>query len=133
VTLLFRGAKCASGGRSRSPQAERDALEAEIEATAGQYKCNSIGGGQDDWAKKNRICYIGGMIGFKERTWRITLYKRELQPDGRVADVEIETFDEARAKVSSGDIRDSHGRLVFVTAQGKEVLSGGIAFVAREI
>jgi hypothetical protein len=73
------------------------------------------------------------MIGFKERTWRITLYKRELQPDGRVADVEIETFDEARAKVSSGDIRDSHGRLVFVTAQGKEVLSGGIAFVAREI
>ena len=49
---------------------------------------------------------LRAMIGFKERTWRITLYKRELQPDGRVADVEMETFDQARAKGTSGDIRE---------------------------
>jgi glucose/arabinose dehydrogenase len=73
------------------------------------------------------------MIGFKERTWRITLYKRELQPDGRVADVEMETFDQARAKGTSGDIREANGRLVFLTDQGKEVVSGGISFVAREL
>jgi hypothetical protein len=73
------------------------------------------------------------MIGFKERTWRITLYKREMQADGRVADVEIESFDGARPKHSSGDIHDSHGRLSFVTANGKEVLTGGVAFVAKEL
>jgi hypothetical protein len=73
------------------------------------------------------------MIGFKERTWRITLYRRELQPDGRVVDVEIETFDQVRPALPSGDIRDSHGRLQFLTAQGKEVLTGGIAFVAKEL
>jgi hypothetical protein len=76
---------------------------------------------------------LRAMIGFKERTWRITLYKRELQPDGRVADVEMETFDQARAKGTSGDIREANGRLVFLTDQGKEVVSGGIAFVAREL
>lgn len=73
------------------------------------------------------------MIGFKERTWRIALYRNELQPDGRVVDVEIETFDQARPGLPSGDIRDSHGRLQFLTAQGKEVLTGGIAFVAKEL
>jgi hypothetical protein len=72
------------------------------------------------------------MIGFQERKWRITLHKRELQPDGRVADVEIESFDDARARQPSGDIRDSHGRLSFLTTQGKEILTGGIAFIARE-
>lgn len=73
------------------------------------------------------------MIGFKERKWRITLYKRELQADGRVADIEIESFDEARAKQPSGDIHDSHGRLSFLTGNGKEILTGGIAFIAREL
>ena len=72
------------------------------------------------------------MIGFQERTWRITLYKRELQPDGRVADVEIESLEDARARQPSGDIRDSNGRLSFLTARGKEILAGGIAFIARE-
>jgi hypothetical protein len=72
------------------------------------------------------------MIGFRERTWRITLYKRELQPDGRVADVEIESFEDARARQPSGDIRDSNGRLSFLTARGTESLAGGIAFIARE-
>ena len=61
---------------------------------------------------------LRAMIGFKERTWRITLYKRELQPDGRVADVEMETFDQVRAKGSSGDIREANGRLAFLTANG---------------
>lgn len=76
---------------------------------------------------------LRAMIGFKERTWRITLYKREVQPDGRVADVEMETFDQARAKGSSGDIREANGRLAFLTASGKEVVTGGVAFVAREL
>lgn len=76
---------------------------------------------------------LRAMIGFKERTWRITLYKRELQPDGRVADIEIESFDGARAKQPSGDIHDSHGRLSFRTGNGKEILAGGIAFIAREL
>ena len=76
---------------------------------------------------------LRAMIGFKERTWRITLYKRELQPDGRVADVEMETFDQARAKGTSGDIREANGRLGFLTANGKEVVTGGVAFVAREL
>ena len=76
---------------------------------------------------------LRAMIGFKERTWRITLYKRELQPDGRVADVEMETFDQARAKGTSGDIREANGRLAFLTAKGKEVVTGGVAFVAREL
>lgn len=76
---------------------------------------------------------LRAMIGFKERTWRITLYKRELQPDGRVADVEMETFDQARAKGTSGDIREANGRLAFLTATGKEVVTGGVAFVAREL
>ena len=76
---------------------------------------------------------LRAMIGFKERTWRITLYKRELQPDGRVADVEMETFDQARAKGSSGDIREANGRLAFLTANGKEIVTGGVAFVAREL
>ncbi len=73
------------------------------------------------------------MIGFQERTWRITLYKRELQPDGRVADVEIETFDGARAKVPSSEIWDSHGRLTFLTNHGKQIIAGGIAFIAKEL
>jgi hypothetical protein len=76
---------------------------------------------------------LRAMIGFKERTWRITLYKRELQPDGRVADVEMETFDQARAKGTSADIREANGRLAFLTANGKEVVTGGVAFVAREL
>ena len=76
---------------------------------------------------------LRALFGFKERTWRITLYKRELQPDGRVADVEMETFDQARAKGSSGDIREANGRLAFLTANGKEVVTGGVAFVAREL
>ena len=76
---------------------------------------------------------LRAMIGFKERTWRITLYKRELQPDGRVADVEMETFDQALAKGTSGDIREANGRLAFLTANGKEVVTGGVAFVAREL
>jgi hypothetical protein len=76
---------------------------------------------------------LRAMIGFKERTWRITLYKRELQPDGRVVDVEMETFDQARAKGTSGDIREANGRLAFLTANGKEVVTGGVAFVAREL
>ena len=76
---------------------------------------------------------LRAMIGFKERTWRITLYKREVQPDGRVADVEMETFDQARAKGSSGDIREANRRLAFLTASGKEVVTGGVAFVAREL
>jgi hypothetical protein len=75
---------------------------------------------------------LRAMIGFKERTWRITLYKRELQPDGRVADIEIECFEGARAGQPSGDIRDEHGRLSFLTSTGKEVVSGGIAFIARD-
>jgi hypothetical protein len=45
------------------------------------------------------------MMGFKEQTWKITLYKRELQPDGRVADIEIESFDRARPKQASGHIQ----------------------------
>lgn len=73
------------------------------------------------------------MIGFKERRWKIILYKRELQPDGRVADVEIESFEDARPKQSSGEIHDSHGRLSFLTAKGKEILTGGVAFIAREL
>lgn len=56
-----------------------------------------------------------------------------MQADGRVADVEIESFDGARPKHPSGDIHDSHGRLSFVTANGKEVLTGGVAFVAKEL
>lgn len=76
---------------------------------------------------------LRAMIDFKERTWRITLYKRELQPDGRAADVEMETFDQARAKGSSGDIREANGRLAFLTANGKEVVTSGVAFVAREL
>lgn len=86
---------------------------------AGEHKANMI--------------YLAAMIGFKERRWKITLYKRELQADGRVADVEVESFEEARAKQSSGDIHDSHGRLSFLTANGKEILTGGIAFIAREL
>lgn len=85
----------------------------------GEYKANMI--------------YLPSMIGFKERTWKITLYKRELQADGRVADVEIESFDGARPKAPSGDIHDPHGRLSFVTANGKEVLTGGVAFLAKEL
>lgn len=73
------------------------------------------------------------MIGFKERTWRIALYKRELRTDGHVADVEIESFDGARPKQPSGDIHDSLGRLSFVTANGKEGLTSGAAFVAKEL
>jgi hypothetical protein len=50
-----------------------------------------------------------------------------------VADVEMETFDQARAKGTSGDIREANGRLAFLTANGKEVVTGGVAFVAREL
>jgi len=72
-------------------------------------------------------------VGFQEKRWRVTLYKRALQPDGRVADVEIETFDDARPRYPAGEIVDARGRLAFVAANGKEVLSGGMAFVAMEL
>jgi hypothetical protein len=37
-------------------------------------------------------------VGFQEKRWRVTLYKRAVQADGRVADVEIETFDDVRPR-----------------------------------
>jgi hypothetical protein len=38
-----------------------------------------------------------------------------------------------RAKSLSHDIRHARGRLSFTTAEGKEVLTGGIAFVAMQL
>ena len=73
------------------------------------------------------------MSGFRKRTRRITLYKRELQLDGRVADTEIETFDRARAKSPSRENSRYAGPLSFTTAEGKKVLTGAIAFVAKEV
>jgi hypothetical protein len=73
------------------------------------------------------------MIGFKEKAWRITLFKRERLPDGRVCDIELETFEQARAKYSSSDLIDSRGRLTFLTSEGKEVQTGGVAYIAKEL
>jgi hypothetical protein len=72
-------------------------------------------------------------VGFQEKRWRVTLYKRAVQPDGRVADVEIETFEDVKPRYPASEIVDARGRLAFMTANGKEVLSGGVAFVAKEI
>jgi hypothetical protein len=72
-------------------------------------------------------------VGFQEKRWRVTLYKRAVQGDGRVADVEIETFDDVRPRYPASEIIDARGRLAFVDARGKEVLSGGMAFVAKEL
>ena len=72
-------------------------------------------------------------VGFQEKRWRVTLFKRALQPDGRVADVELETFEDVKPRYPAGEIVDARGRLAFVTSGGKEVLSGGVAFVAKEV
>jgi hypothetical protein len=55
---------------------------------------------------------------------------RRSNPNGRVVDIELETSTR-RAKSPSHDIRDMYGRLSFRTAEGKEVRTGGIAFVAK--
>jgi hypothetical protein len=73
------------------------------------------------------------MIGFKQRRWRIVFYKRELQPDGRIADVEVSVFENAEPLFPDGDLRDKHGRIVFRTAEGKEVIAGGVAYLAEEV
>jgi hypothetical protein len=72
-------------------------------------------------------------VGFQEKRWRVTLYKRTVQPDGRVVDVEIETFEDVKPRYPASEIVDGRGRLAFMTTNGKEVLSGGVAFVAKEI
>jgi hypothetical protein len=72
-------------------------------------------------------------VGFQEKRWRVTLYRRAVQSDGRVADVEIETFDDVKPRYPASEIVDARGRLAFVTGNGKEVLSGGVAFVAKEL
>jgi len=61
--------------------------------------------------KANMICLT--MIGSKSGLGRITIYKRELQPDGRVADVEMETFDQARPKARRVTSERANGRLAF--------------------
>ena len=72
-------------------------------------------------------------IGFKPRRWRVVLYKRELRPDGRIVDVEVGVFENAEPLVPDGDLRDKHGRIVFKTGEDKEVIAGGVAYLAREI
>jgi len=67
-----------------------------------------------------------------EKRWRIIFYKREKMPDGRVVDIEIERFENARGIYSGGVLQDSHGRLRFETEDRHEVLSGGVAFIAVE-
>ncbi len=53
-------------------------------------------------------------------------------PDGRVVDIEVERFENARDIYSGGVLQDSHGRLRFETEYRREVLSGGVAFIAVE-
>jgi hypothetical protein len=72
------------------------------------------------------------MIGFAEKKYRVTLYKRDRLPGGSVCDIEIETFENAKPMAHSSGIVDAGGRLVFLTASGKEVLCGGIAYIAKE-
>lgn len=67
------------------------------------------------------------------RRWRIVFYKRQLQSDGRIADVEIAVFENARPLSPDGGLRDIHGRVVFRTDEGKEVVAGGVAFLAKEV
>jgi len=64
-------------------------------------------------------------VGFQEKPWRVRLYKRALQPDGRVADVELEPFEDVKPRCPADQIVDARGRLACVTASGKEVMSGG--------
>jgi hypothetical protein len=73
------------------------------------------------------------MMGFKERTWKITLYKRELQPDGRVADIEIESFDRARPKQASGNIQRFARSVVVCNGYREGSPHLWIAFVAKEL
>ena len=72
-------------------------------------------------------------VGFQEKRWRVTLYKRAVQADLRVTDVEIETLDDVWPRYPASEIVDARGRLAFVGANGKGGLSGGVAFVAREL
>jgi hypothetical protein len=67
------------------------------------------------------------------RRWRIVFFKRQLLPDGRVADVEIAVFENAEPLTPTGGVRDIHGRVVFRTAEGKEVVAGGVAYLAKEV
>jgi hypothetical protein len=67
------------------------------------------------------------------RRWRIVFFKRQLQSDGRIADVEIDVFEDARPMSPDGGLRDIHGRVVFRTAEGKEVVAGGVAYLAKEV
>jgi hypothetical protein len=72
------------------------------------------------------------MIGFAKRKYRVTLYKRGLFLGSSVCDIEIESLGNARPLAHSSDIVDARGRLIFLTASGKEVLCGGIAYIAKE-
>lgn len=68
---------------------------------------------------KAKPCYAPTTaVGFQEKRWRVTLYKRTLQPDGRAADVE-EVFEDVKPKYPASEIVDARGRLAFVTASGK--------------
>jgi hypothetical protein len=74
------------------------------------------------------------MIGFKEKTWRFTLFKENECRTVCVCDVELKIFEQARAKFSSnGELIDLRGRLTFLTSEGKEVHTGGVAYVAKEL
>jgi len=67
------------------------------------------------------------------RRWRVVFYKRQVQPDGRVADIEVAVFEKAVPMTPSGGLTDIHGRVVFKTAEGKEVVAGGVAYLAKEV
>ena len=58
-------------------------------------------------------------IGFKPRRWRVVFYKR--------------VFENAEPLVPDGDLRDKHGRIVFKTVEGEEVIAGDVAYLAREV
>jgi len=58
-----------------------------------------------------------------ERRWRIVFYKRGKMPHGRVVDIEIERFENARAIYSGGVLQDSHSRLRFETEDRRELMS----------
>ena len=53
-------------------------------------------------------------------------------PNGQVIDIEIERFETLVAFTYRGVLQDSQGRLHFETQDRREVLSGGVAFIAVE-
>lgn len=81
--------------------------------------------------KRNR--YTPAMIGFQPSKWRITIFKRDQLPDGRVCEVELETFEGVQPVMHATDVVDPRGRLLFQTAEGKRVSIGGLPYVAKEL